>query len=806
MVSIGIHSCLGITQGSLNREPRLAADHEIDALDMKHCHQPFLAAGAALLLSLVAPILAAEDKADSGKATHAILLNGGHNPSSNYLSHLNHIEELTRHLQSLGLPDSSLHVLSADGSDPGKDLARRDPKPERYRLIEGTRLGRRLRPQTELIDTPWSGPKLEAATNASLERTLHEIAQAPAPPERVLLFVTDHGTLNQDDPANNNISMWHEDLSVRQLGGMLASLPDATSTTMVMSQCYSGSFAELIFDRESAEPSGKVCGFFSTTRDRRAYGCYPEGRDRDRIGHAFRFIEALGDVATTSQAHRRVLESDATPDVPLRSSDLYLHRVLEAEADHQGAEFDSLVDSLLALAWQNPAEWEPEIRLLDRLGDRFGTFSPRSLAEMKGYSSDLEALLEETATYARRWNETLVDLKESVLRSALQADDGLRQQLSSNRAKDLSAAERAGGLERVLDRAQHYLYQNPELEQRLKRLEDKALAGDRAKYRLEVRTAVVKRLRNVLISVAGDQLLSDRPDLVAKRHALDRLEQCENLEIGHGQSFVPPLVTDAFPRLEDDVALTKDLQPSWLGVRFRPLAADVRTDRGLPEGATLLDVVFPDSPAARAGLEPGDVMLGPPGDLFATQRQLKEWTMVSPQGRDLEIEVLRLAGNPDRDQRFVTDLRLEPYPRVWPELAGPPTVGEQAPELPKTLELVRGRELNPGEPAVIFFWATWCGPCKAAVPELVSFARGRDLPVLAISDEDPATVEDFLGGYGSPFFSNVAVDPLRRSFVSYQVSGTPTILVRNGAGQITLRQVGYNKKTGLLVDGWSYQP
>ena len=54
---------------------------------------------------------------------------------------------------------------------------------------------------------------------------------------------------------------------------LLARLMPGVQVPLVMSQCYSGAFAELMFDGETGEPSGDVCGFFSTRPDRKAYGC-----------------------------------------------------------------------------------------------------------------------------------------------------------------------------------------------------------------------------------------------------------------------------------------------------------------------------------------------------------------------------------------------------------------------------------------------------------------------------------------------------------------------------------------------------
>ena len=180
--------------------------------------------------------------------------------------------------------------------------------------------------------------------------------------------------------------------------------------------------------------------------------------------------------------------------------------------------------------------------------------------------------------------------------------------------------------------------------------------------------------------------------------------------------------------------------------------------------------------------------------------------MTSPRDTPLPLRVLRPGDNPSMDEGFDAMLVLRPLPLKLPQLPGTPKVGEVVPALPVNLERVGSGSLPAlnGRTHMLFFWATWCGPCKRAVPEVMAFAADRGIPVLAISDESADTVAGFLKKCTEAFFEEVAVDPLRKSFINLGVSGTPTILLIDGEGVVRHRQVGYSLKEALTVKGWTW--
>jgi thiol-disulfide isomerase/thioredoxin len=751
---------------------------------------------------------------------HALLINGGGSPEINYQSHLHHLEDMVRILRERGLPPERIQIFSADGRAAEADLAVRDLLPENFWLIGGLPIARRLRPETELTDTKWEGVALEAARLEALRGWFEEAGKRFTPADRLLLFVTDHGTENVQDPDDGFISLWGGQLSVGQLKEMLGLLPKGMRTVLVMSQCFSGSFANAMFDAADGEPSGAVCGFFSVPKDLPAYGCYAEGRDRDRIGHAFRFIQALDRQPTTGSAHTEVLVTDTTPDVPLRTSDAYLESIVSAEAAARGETVNAVTDRLLEIAWRDRGAWEPEIRLLDRLGDVYGAFSPRALSEIESYEEALPDLIEKMKTYAERWRLAAVGVKREILAAFMEEKVGWKERLEPEATGDLDAAARDALLAELLPGLERFARGREEAWARLAALLDREARARAGAWRLTVRQAALQRMRTRLIGIAARTLLAgtsnggDRdPAGAARRDALERLESCEAFEPGslpddRVAATRWPEDTEAFPPLAEELALLEKVLPSWLGVQFGSVPAGLREGRDLTDGAAFLQAVFPASPAMAAGLRAGDIVLGTPDRTFASYGDLREWTMTSPRDLPLNLRVIRTGGETEGDEKFTATLLLRPFPLEMPKLPGPPQVGDLAPQLPAGLQPVARAELPAlpaGRPYLLFFWATWCAPCKAAVPEILAYAGKNEVTALAISDEERDKVAAFLKERHAPFLADVAVDPRRGSFLAYGVSGTPTIVLVGGDGLVGFRQVGYNLGRGLAIDGWSWE-
>jgi thiol-disulfide isomerase/thioredoxin len=756
---------------------------------------------AVVVLALAAhPALAEKDKAKPA-STYALLINGGGSPRMNYLSHLHHLQDMAAELRSRGIPPERIAVFSADGEDAKSDLAAREPEAENQWLIEGTPAGSSLT-QPDLTNTVWEGVKIRPARMRELRQWFVRMSAEMQPGDTLFLFVTDHGNRDADDADNGTINLWNESLSLLEFRALLAHLQPGVRVVNVMSQCFSGAFADAMTPLHATLPSGDVCGFYSSPRDRPAYGCYPEGRDRDRMGHGFRFIEAMSRHGALDDAHDAVLLLDTSPDVPLRTSDLYLERLLSREAEASGKPFDDLVDEKLALAWKDRAHWEPEIRLMDRIGEVYGFPSPRTLAELKPRLTALQSLSRELETYEDRWKLVLDELRKENLGKLTEGDPTWKSRLEPAALESLDRDAKKTLLTNLLGELQEFTVGHPEMSTRLNEMRATYDDARKARYVVDVRLAAILRMRALLVRVAGLRFLDGVEHHAEWQRALDGLTRCESTIAGsfdaQRETAVLREEPEPLPPLSADLAAVQRALPSWMGIRFAPLSEAQKVKFDAQRGAVFVQQVYKDGPASLAGLKIGDVLVGPPGKHFAEPNQIREWTMTSPRGKPLALDILR-DGKP-----AAVNVTLGPYPAEVPALPPAPQEGDQAPNL-GALSVVRPEHGDmaalDGSRHMLFFWATWCAPCKASIPDLLMWSGRTGVPVLAISDEDDETIRKFLKTWTKPFPERVVSDEMRQAHLGFAVSGTPTFVLVDASGKIEWRHTGFSAKEGLGIPG-----
>jgi hypothetical protein len=214
------------------------------------------------------------------------------------------------------------------------------------------------------------GPANRAEIGKSFDYLLRDLSEKPRP---LLLYFTGHGSPGRGGFENNVMDLWGEKerISVREVAEQIKRLPETTPITLVMVQCYSGAFANLLF--EGGDPEGEpserdIAGFFAAVKERVAAGCtsalneaeyhdftsyfFAALAGRDRVGRRITGVDYNGDARIgMDEAFCYTLAHDKSIDVPVCTSDVYLRRFVPLkDADLFQTPYRDVI------SWASPAQ------------------------------------------------------------------------------------------------------------------------------------------------------------------------------------------------------------------------------------------------------------------------------------------------------------------------------------------------------------------------------------------------------------------------------------------------------------------
>lgn len=262
-----------------------------------------------------------------------MVLGGGSAPFENEIALEKNILYFQRTLHELGHNPVNASIFFANGNDGKATVRYLDPQGiEKFKV-----------PQI---------PNLKgASTLVNLQNWMQQTAQqSPAKP--IFLYFTGHGLPNKNDFNNNFLTLWNKQLlSVTQLSQMLDELPDETSVTVVMAQCFSGSFANLIY--QGGNPKHPIalqsrCGFFATIKSLPSVGCTPSVNEADYRDYSSSFFAGLSGrnrigklVASAdynkdgkisyAEAHAFAKVDNKTIDLPISTSESWLQETASSK-------------------------------------------------------------------------------------------------------------------------------------------------------------------------------------------------------------------------------------------------------------------------------------------------------------------------------------------------------------------------------------------------------------------------------------------------------------------------------------------
>jgi hypothetical protein len=325
-----------------------------------------------------------------------LVFGGGGAPSYNEIAIEKNVLYFQRTLKALGFATSQPQIYFANGNDGAKTVRFIDPKTDQ-----------------ETFKAPEIPGLLGPATRDNLRSALTKAASAPQvnspqakPPQAkppnpkpLFFYFTGHGSRNPKNVNNNAMILWDEDeLSVQDFASQLDRLPQATPIVTVMVQCYSGSFANMIY--EQGDPQRPValqtrCGFFATIKQLPSVGCTPSVDEADYEDYSSSFFAGLSGVNRVGQpvasadydrdgrvafreAHAFAKVDEKAADLPISTSEAWLRDRMP----------DAAVDTTMATAVADVlATARPEQKyVVETLAQEFGFDRSRS------FEANVEAL------------------------------------------------------------------------------------------------------------------------------------------------------------------------------------------------------------------------------------------------------------------------------------------------------------------------------------------------------------------------------------------------------------------------------
>jgi peroxiredoxin len=122
---------------------------------------------------------------------------------------------------------------------------------------------------------------------------------------------------------------------------------------------------------------------------------------------------------------------------------------------------------------------------------------------------------------------------------------------------------------------------------------------------------------------------------------------------------------------------------------------------------------------------------------------------------------------------------------VVPALAAPPAVDSSAPDF--ALKGIDGRNLRlseyRGEPVIVHFWASWCGPCRESAASLDQLGAQSSTAVLGVSLDGTAERAGAIA-HALRLQSPTLVDTGQAVARTYDVSRLPLTLLLDADGTI----------------------
>ncbi len=307
-------------------------------------------------------------------ADHLLTIGGGGSPTNNQISLEKNILYFQRFLNGAGLSGLPNDIFFATGTEQWRDIQYVDNSAAmpKANLLLAQLFGTSEKSMYTTYRPHHIVGVQGAANRASLSKWFDNTGTKLREGDRLLIYFTGHGGRGgrENSSRNTTMQMWNEQgLSVKDFTAMLDKLDPKVSVVLVMVQCFSGGFADVIFSdpQNNKLSAANRCGFFATVHDREAAGCTPDISEEDykeystyfwaalygktRLGDAIQKPDYDGDGKVSfDEAHAYVQLTSETIDIPVCTSDSLLRAFSRIKSDEGYVLGDSPYQELMSHA------------------------------------------------------------------------------------------------------------------------------------------------------------------------------------------------------------------------------------------------------------------------------------------------------------------------------------------------------------------------------------------------------------------------------------------------------------------------
>lgn len=370
-----------------------------------------------------------------------VTIGGGYSPSGNQVSLEKNVLFFQQLISENYVNGASHDIYFSDGDSPSRDLQyeiRGEALPRVNELLA------EIHRDTKYLKHRYRDHEIEnvqgQSSRANLSRWFEEQGQKLTASDRLFIYVTAHGGKSSDkrDPENTKLYMWNnESILMKEFVSQLDKVSPQVPVVMIMVQCYSGGFANVIFNQGNSgrgASEANRCGFFATVHDRVAAGCTPDVDEENYQEYSTHFWAAIGGKTRTGksvascdfnkdghvsldEAHAYSLIHSSTIDISIKSSDTFLRAFSELGDSEQPDLWsaDSPISKLMAFATPSERVVIEELSRQLRLDDEERASETKRLASrLQGQKKDMGRSKQRSSS---RYNRVCDEIKRSITRS-----------------------------------------------------------------------------------------------------------------------------------------------------------------------------------------------------------------------------------------------------------------------------------------------------------------------------------------------------------------------------------------------------